>query len=142
MHDRDAGRAFVARDRTRPELTRVALRYDARPPWDEPEWARRRSRTPWWLTLLIVVVSVWMAGWLLLSFISSLGISCGPQPCQDRADTGWFVLMGLEIAAVVLTVTAWVRPRWRYWGLLLGLALPPAVFFVVTGVFYPPHFSL
>ena len=97
---------------------------------------------PRWLRVLAGVAFTWMGVWFFLSLISSMGVSCSTEECQDRADTGWLVLMGLQIAWAVLAVVAWLRPRFRYLGLAVAVGLPPATFLLVTRIFYPEGFSL
>lgn len=96
----------------------------------------RLARVLFGAALLSVVV------WLLLSLISSMGVSCGTEPCQSRADTGWLVLMALQVAWGAAAIALWRFPRFRYLGPIVGLVFPPVTFFLVTGVFYPPDFSL
>ena len=90
----------------------------------------------------VVLASLWMAGWFLVSWISSLGVSCADEVCQRRADTGWAVLMVAQLVAGIAAIVALARDRWRIWGIAMAVVLPPVVFFVVTGIYYPPEFSL
>lgn len=102
----------------------------------------KEATTPWWVRALSGLVFLNVAVWFLLSLISSMGVSCPGEPCQSRADTGWLVLMGLQVGAGAATILLWRRPGLRYLGLAVGAALPPGIFFIVTGVFYPSSFSL
>ncbi|HEX2032258.1 MAG TPA: hypothetical protein VHL78_12835 [Actinomycetota bacterium] len=100
-------------------------------------------RNPWWLTLLTVLASIWLGVWFLVSWASSLGVACGADDlCQQRADTGWAVLMGTQLLGGIAAVVALARRRWRPWGIGLALVLSPAAFLVVTRIYYPPGYSL
>ncbi|MGH2724851.1 MAG: hypothetical protein ACRDI0_11445 [Actinomycetota bacterium] len=94
------------------------------------------------LTRLTVLASIWLAGWFLVSWLSSLGVSCSTDACQSRADTGWAVLMGAQLLWGIAAVVALARRPWRPWGLAMALVLPPSTFLLVTGIFYPSGFSL
>jgi hypothetical protein len=95
-----------------------------------------------WLRVFAGVAFTWMGVWIFLSLISSMGVSCSTSECQDRADTGWLVLMVVQVVWAILAVVAWLRPRFRYLGLAIAVVLPPATFLIVTGIFYPEGFSL
>jgi len=100
------------------------------------------TTAPRWLRVLAGVAFTWMGVWLFLSLISSMGVSCSTPECQDRADTGWLVLMVAQVVWAVAAIVAWPRPRFRYLGLAVAVVLPPATFLLVTRIFYPEGFSL
>jgi hypothetical protein len=78
---------------------------------------------------------------VLLSWASPLGVSCSDEACQDRADAGALLLLGLQLVWIAIAVVLWTRrPPLRYWGLVVAAVLPPLTMLVVTGIFYPPDF--
>ncbi len=89
--------------------------------------------------LFAVLVTLWLLVVVGFSWLSGLvDAGCrGEEECS-RIRTGWAVLMVLQLIWVAVVVVTWLRTRWRMWGLLVGLVLPPLTLLAINAAFYPP----
>jgi hypothetical protein len=78
----------------------------------------------------IVLVSIWMALSLLFSFFlipfggdAACHEAPDPERCRDTFTSLWIGLLLVELAATVVAIVLWTRPRMRSraWGLAVGV---------------------
>ena len=111
-------------------------------PYPPPPGQPRTTRP--WVTVGIVLVSIWMAlslgyTWLILG-LGSLYVCQAPgegQACLDRYNAWWFGLLFLHFVVIAVTIVLWMIPRTRAWGAVVGFVgtgIPAIAFTVVSRV--------
>lgn len=97
-----------------------------------PKWFRPRPGVVWGWILVAFALS-WLSGFA--------DQSCADEACADRAQTGWAVLMVLQLVWIVAVFVLGRLPAWRRWALVAGLVLPALTLWMVASLAYPPEFS-
>jgi hypothetical protein len=91
----------------------------------------------------IVLVSIWMAISLLFSFFlipfggdAACLEAADPERCRGTFTSLWVGLLLVELAATVVAIVLWTRPRMRtrVWGLVIGVVGTGVIALVFVGL--------